>query len=109
MSVHSLSLAIHLDVRVDVAGEQESEGLVGLRLLQRREPRGPTGVHVRSAGDQELGHFDVVEAHREVENGTVSVRLRSGGQLSAEPFDRFREAVRKTITGRARELVTLDS
>jgi len=51
----------------------------------------------------------LVVGDREVENGTVSVRLRDGGQLPAEPFDRFREAVRKTVAGRARELVTLDS
>jgi len=46
---------------------------------------------------------------REVENGTVSVRLRGGEQLPAEPAGRFREALVKTIAGRARELVTLDS
>jgi len=51
----------------------------------------------------------LVVGDREAENGTVSVRLRDGRQLSAEPFDRFREAVKKTIAERARELVTLDS
>ncbi|HEY42110.1 MAG TPA: threonine--tRNA ligase [Dehalococcoidia bacterium] len=51
----------------------------------------------------------LVVGDREVENGTVSVRLRGGGQLPAEPFGRFSKAIKKTITERARELVTLDS
>jgi threonyl-tRNA synthetase len=51
----------------------------------------------------------VVVGDREVENETVSVRLRGGGQLPGEPFDRFCKAIKKTIAERARELVTLDS
>jgi threonyl-tRNA synthetase len=51
----------------------------------------------------------LVVGDREVENGTVSVRLRSGEQLPAEPVSKLREALIKTIAGRARELVMLDS
>ncbi len=51
----------------------------------------------------------LIVGDREVENGTVSVRLRSGEQLPAESTSRFREALRKTVAGRARELVMLDS
>ena len=51
----------------------------------------------------------LVVGDREMENGTVAVRLRSGAQLPAEPVSRFREAILKTIAGRDRELVTLDS
>ena len=51
----------------------------------------------------------LIVGDREMENETVSVRLRGGEQLPAEPISKLRETLTKTIAERARELATLDS
>ena len=48
--------------------------------------------------------YMLVIGDREVESGTVSVRLRSGEQLAAQSIDSFKEAVAKVIKDRAIDL-----
>ena len=94
----------HLDYAKKIGAELKKDGVRA--DVDTRSER--MNLKIRQAQLDKVPCMLVV-GDREVENGTVSVRLRDGGQLATEPFDRFREAVRKTIAERARELVTLDS
>ena len=94
----------HLDYAKKVGAELKKDGIRA--DVDTRSER--MNLKIRQAQLDKVPCMLVV-GDREAENGTVSVRLRDGRQLSAEPFDRFREAVKKTIAERARELVTLDS
>jgi threonyl-tRNA synthetase len=94
----------HLDYAEKIGAELRKDG-VRAEVDTRSERM---NLKIRQAQLDKVPCMLVV-GDREVENGTVSVRLRDGGQLPAEPLDRFREAIRKTIVERARELLTLDS
>jgi threonyl-tRNA synthetase len=94
----------HLDYAESIGAELKKDG-VRVDVDNRSERM---NLKIRQAQLDKVPCMLVV-GDREMENGTVSVRLRSGGQLPAEPLDRFREAIRKTIVERARELLTLDS
>jgi threonyl-tRNA synthetase len=94
----------HLDYAGKIAAELKKDGTRA--DVDTRSER--MNLKIRQAQLDKVPCMLVV-GDREAENGTVSVRLRDSRQLSAEPFDRFREAVSKTIAERARELVTLDS
>jgi threonyl-tRNA synthetase len=48
--------------------------------------------------------YMLVVGDKEVDAATVSVRLRSGEQLSSQPFDDFKEAVRTAIANKAKDL-----
>jgi threonyl-tRNA synthetase len=94
----------HLDYAEKIGAELKKDGIRA--DVDARSER--MNLKIRQAQLDKVPCMLIVGDH-EVEDGTVSVRLRGGGQLPAEPFDKFRETVRKTIAGRARELVTLDS
>ncbi len=94
----------HLDYARKIEAELKKEGIRA--DVDTRSER--MNLKIRQAQLDKVPCM-VVVGDREVENGTVSVRLRGGGQLPAELFDNFRKAVRKTIDERAHELVTLDS
>jgi threonyl-tRNA synthetase len=46
----------------------------------------------------------LVVGDKEVTAATVSVRLRSGEQLSSQSFDDFKEAVRTAIANKVKDL-----
>ena len=94
----------HLDYAKKIGAEVKKDG-VRAEVDTRSERM---NLKIRQAQLDKVPCMLIV-GDREMENGTVSVRLRDGGQLSAEPFDRFRQAIRNTTAERARELVTLDS
>jgi threonyl-tRNA synthetase len=93
----------HLDYAEKIGAELKNDG-VRAEVDTRSERM---NLKIRQAQLDKVPCMLIV-GDREIESGTVAVRLRSGGQLSAVPFDRLREAVVKTINERARELVTLD-
>jgi threonyl-tRNA synthetase len=94
----------HLDCARKIEAELKQDGVrVTVDIRSER-----MNLKIRQAQLDKVPCMLVV-GDREAENSTVSVRLRSGEQLPAESTSRFREALRKTIAGRARELVTLDS
>ncbi|UCH43192.1 MAG: threonine--tRNA ligase, partial [Dehalococcoidales bacterium] len=47
--------------------------------------------------------FMLVVGDKEEAKGTVSVRLRSGEQLSSQPFERFKETVQITIASKSKD------
>jgi threonyl-tRNA synthetase len=94
----------HLDYARKIGAELKKDGIrADVDIRSER-----MNLKIRQAQLEKVPCMLVV-GDREVENGTVSVRLRSGGQLPAEPFDRFSKAIKKAIAERARELVALDS
>jgi threonyl-tRNA synthetase len=94
----------HLDYAEKIGAELKKDGVRA--DVDTRSER--MNLKIRQAQLDKVPCMLVV-GDREVENGTVSVRLRDGGQLPGEPFDKFSRAIKKTIAERARELVTLDS
>ena len=96
------------DRHLEYAGEVESElKKDGIRVeVDARSER--MNLKIRQAQLDKVPCMLVV-GDREVEDSTVSVRLRGGEQLSAQSIDAFRDAIKRAIAGRASELVTLDS
>ena len=45
----------------------------------------------------------LIMGDKEVDAGTVSIRLRSGEQLTAQPFDHFKEAIIQAISDKVKE------
>ena len=78
----------HLDYAKKIGAELKRDGIRA--DVDTRSER--MNLKIRQAQLDKVPCMLVV-GDREVENGTVSVRLRDGGQLSAEPFDRFRGEV----------------
>ncbi len=94
----------HLDYAEQIGAELKKDGI--RTDVDTRSER--MNLKIRQAQLDKVPCMLVV-GDREVENGTVSVRLRGGGQLPGEPFDKFCKAIKKTINERAPELVALDS
>jgi len=79
------------DIRADVDARSER---MNLKIRQAQLDKVPCMLVV---GDKEL------------ENSTVSIRLRTGEQLQGQSIDAFKEGIRKAISERAREYPLLES
>ena len=79
------------DIRADVDARSER---MNLKIRQAQLDKVPCMLVV---GDKEL------------ENSTVSIRLRTGEQLQGQPIDAFKEGIKKAINERAREYTLPES
>jgi len=88
----------HLDYAQKLAGELKQEG-IRVEVDSRSET---VNQKIRQAQLEKIPYM-VVVGDKEVEAGTVSVRLRSGEKLAPQPFDRFKETVIQTIADKVKD------
>jgi threonyl-tRNA synthetase len=89
----------HLDYAGKLGTELKSEGIRA--EVDTRSER--VNLKIRQAQLDKIPYMLVV-GDKEVAAATVSVRLRSGEQLTSQSLDDFKKTVRTTIIDRAREL-----
>ncbi|MBI2847882.1 MAG: threonine--tRNA ligase [Chloroflexi bacterium] len=83
----------HLDYARKLEAELKSRG-IRVQVDSRSESM---NLKIRQAQLEKVPYMLVV-GDKEVSSATVSVRLRSGGQMASLPFDSFKEMVNKVIT-----------
>lgn len=89
----------HLDYAYRLEAELRSEG-VRVKVDARSER---VNLKIRQAQLDKVPYMLVV-GDREVEASTISVRLRGGEQLAAQPFSSFKDRIIKAIVERAKGL-----
>jgi len=89
----------HLDYARKLEDELRGEG-VRVKVDARSER---VNLKIRQAQLDKIPYMLVV-GDKEVTAATVSVRLRSGEQLSSQSFDDFKEAVRTAIANKVKDL-----
>jgi threonyl-tRNA synthetase len=89
----------HLDYARKLEAELKSEG-VRVEVDARSET---VNLKIRQAQLDKIPYMLVV-GDREVAASTVSVRWRSGEQLTSQPFASFKQSIREAIISRAKEL-----
>jgi threonyl-tRNA synthetase len=89
----------HLDYARKLEAELKKEGIRGV-VDARSET---VNMKIRQAQLEKVPYMLVV-GDREVADATVSVRLRSGEQASAQPFADFKKTLKKIIASRSLEL-----
>jgi len=89
----------HLDYAHKLEDELESEG-VRVKVDARSET---VNLKIRQAQLDKIPYMLVV-GDREVASSTVSVRLRTGEQLTSQSFDSFKQSVTEAIVSKAKEL-----
>ena len=89
----------HLDYARKLEAELKSEG-VRVEVDARSET---VNLKIRQAQLDKIPYMLVV-GDREVAAATVSVRLRTGGQLASHHLDSFKQSIREAIVNRAEEL-----
>jgi len=89
----------HLDYAHKLEAELRSEG-VRVEVDARSERM---NLKIRQAQLDKVPYMLVV-GDKEVAASTVSVRLRSGEQLSSQPFDSFKETIRTAIVNKVKDL-----
>ena len=89
----------HLDYACKLEDELRREG-VRVKVDARSERM---NLKIRQAQLDKIPYMLVV-GDKEVTAATVSVRLRSGEQLSSQSFDDFKEAVRTAIANKVKDL-----
>ena len=89
----------HLDYAHKLEAEFRSEG-VRAKVDARSER---INLKIRQAQLDKIPYM-VVVGDKELAASTVSVRLRSGEQLSSQSFDDFKETVRMSIINRVKDL-----
>ncbi len=89
----------HLDYARQIESELKSEG-VRVEVDARSET---VNRKIRQAQLDKVPYMLVV-GDKEVAAATVSVRLRSGEQLTAQPFANFKETIKAAIENREKEL-----
>ncbi len=89
----------HLDYASKLEAELRSEG-VRVKVDARSERM---NLKIRQAQLDKVPYMLVV-GDKEVAAATVSVRLRSGEQLSSQSFDNFKETVRVAVADKVRDL-----
>jgi len=89
----------HLDYARKLEAELSSDG-VRVEVDARSERM---NLKIRQAQLNKVPCMLVV-GDKEVAAATVSVRLRSGEQLSSQPIDEFRERIKGTIVERVNDL-----
>ena len=90
----------HLDYGRKLEAELKSEGI-------RAEVDGRSeriNLKIRQAQLDKIPYM-LVAGDKEVADSTVSIRLRSGEQLTAQSFASFKETTRKAIANKARDVV----
>ncbi len=88
----------HLEYAQKLADALKAEG-VRLEVDSRSET---VNQKIRQAQVDKIPYMLVV-GDKEVEAGTVSVRLRSGEKLAPQPFERFKETVIQAIAKKVKE------
>jgi len=88
----------HLEYAKKLAAELKSDG-VRVQVDSRSE----TMNHKIREAQLEKIPYMLVAGDKEVDAGTVSVRLRSGEQLAAQPFDRFKTTIIQAITDKVKD------
>jgi threonyl-tRNA synthetase len=89
----------HLDYARKLEAELKGEGIRGV-VDARSET---VNMKIRQAQLEKVPYMLVV-GDREVAENTVSVRLRSGEQANARPFDEFKRKIKQTIASRSLDL-----
>ncbi|MBC8429552.1 MAG: threonine--tRNA ligase [Dehalococcoidia bacterium] len=89
----------HLDYAHKLEDELKGEG-VRVEVDARSET---VNLKIRQAQLDKIPCMLVV-GDREVAASTISVRLRSGEQVASQPFDSFKESIKKAIVNREKEL-----
>ncbi len=89
----------HLDYACKLGAELKSEG-VRAKVDTRSET---VNLKIRQAQLDKTPYMLVV-GDKEVAASTVSVRLRSGEQLTSQSFDNFKKTIRTAITDKVKEL-----
>ena len=91
------------DRHLDYAHEIESKlKIEGTRAeVDTRSER--VNLKIRQAQLDKIPYMLVV-GDKEIANATVSVRLRSGEQLSDQPFDKFKETIRMAIANKVKDM-----
>ncbi len=89
----------HLDYAYKLEGGLKKEGMRA--EVDARSER--VNLKIRQAQLDKIPYMLIV-GDKEVDTYTVSIRLRSGEQLSSQSFDRFKETVRMAIVDRANDL-----
>jgi len=89
----------HLDYACKLGAELKSKG-VRAEVDTRSET---VNLKIRQAQLDKIPYMLVV-GDKEVAASTVSVRLRSGEQLTSQSFDNFKKTIRTAITDKVKEL-----
>jgi len=89
----------HLDYACKLEAELKSEG-VRVEVDARSET---VNFKIRQAQLDKIPYMLVV-GDREAAESSVSVRLRTEGQLASQPFDSFKQSIKEAIANRAKEL-----
>jgi len=89
----------HLDYAHKLEDELRSEG-VRIKIDTRSET---VNLKIRQAQLNKIPYMLVV-GDKEVAASTVSIRLRSGKQLTSQSFDAFKEGIRAAITNKVENL-----
>ena len=90
----------HLDYAVKVEAALKKEG-IRAKVDSRSERM---NVKIRDAQMDKVPYMMIL-GDREVENSTVSIRLRTGEQLSGQPLEKFASDVKIIITSRSNQLL----
>ena len=88
----------HLEYAQKLAGELKADG-----VRAQVDTRSETVNHKIRQAQLDKTPYMLVVGDREIAAGTVSARLRSGEQLAAQPFDRFKEIVVQAIADKIKE------
>ncbi|MGD9116847.1 MAG: threonine--tRNA ligase [Dehalococcoidia bacterium] len=89
----------HLDYARKLESELKAEGIRGT-VDARSET---VNMKIRQAQMEKVPYMLIV-GDKEIADGNVSIRLRSGEQANAQPFDAFKEKVKAAIASRSLEL-----
>lgn len=89
----------HLDYARKLEAELKEEGIRGT-VDARSET---VNMKIRQAQLEKVPYMLIV-GDREVTDGNVSIRLRSGEQANAQPFDAFKQKIKEAIASRSLEL-----
>ncbi|MFC1951952.1 threonine--tRNA ligase, partial [Chloroflexota bacterium] len=89
----------HLDYAYKLDTELKNEGIRA--EVDARSER--MNLKIRQAQLDKIPYMLVV-GDKEVATATVSIRLREGGQLASQDFDKFKETVRMTIKDKVKDL-----
>jgi threonyl-tRNA synthetase len=86
----------HLDYAYKLEAELKKDGI----RVELDDQSGTVNYKIRQAQLNKVPYM-VIVGDREVTDGTVSVRFRSGQQQNNLPLDSFKETIREAIINRA--------
>lgn len=91
----------HIEYARKVAAELKAAGI----RVEVDEASERMNLKIRNAQMQKVPYMLVV-GDKEMTAGEVNIRLRTGEQLPAQPFDSFREMLRAIIATKSRDLIS---